>query len=83
MSNLSAVNFFSENIGITGFDHENAPFMAFKELFDNSIDACSRRINTEWENIQKKIKVNVNFENLDVDEEVCDQNITQKDNLMM
>ncbi|KAH7647041.1 hypothetical protein FG379_002732 [Cryptosporidium bovis] len=69
MSNLSAINFFSENIGITGFDHENAPFMTFKELFDNSIDACLKKTKTEWEDIPKKIRVCVNFENLDSDEE--------------
>ncbi|KAF7457594.1 XAP5 domain-containing protein [Cryptosporidium felis] len=66
MSTLSAVNFFSERI--TGFDSENAPFMAFKELFDNSIDACNKNIKTEWKELGKKIQVLVNFENLELDE---------------
>ncbi|KAL5370538.1 hypothetical protein CPHLJ_1g2945 [Cryptosporidium parvum] len=69
MSNISAINFFSENIGITGFDSENAPFMAFKELFDNSIDACNNKAKAEWHDFPKKIEISVNFENLELDDQ--------------
>ncbi|KAH8584789.1 uncharacterized protein ELE39_000740 [Cryptosporidium sp. chipmunk genotype I] len=69
MSNISAINFFSENIGITGFDSENAPFMAFKELFDNSIDACNNKAKAEWHDLPKRIGVSVNFENLELDDQ--------------
>ncbi|OII74734.1 uncharacterized protein cubi_00287 [Cryptosporidium ubiquitum] len=69
MSNISAINFFSENIGITGFDSENAPFMAFKELFDNSIDACNNKAKTEWHDLPKRIQISVNFENLELDDQ--------------
>ncbi|KAJ1610929.1 hypothetical protein OJ253_1051 [Cryptosporidium canis] len=69
MSNVSAINFFSENIGITGFDSENAPFMAFKELFDNSIDACNSSSRAEWHHLPSRVQASVSFENLELEDQ--------------
>ncbi|KAJ1605971.1 hypothetical protein OIY81_3342 [Cryptosporidium canis] len=68
MSNVSAINFFSENIGITGFDSENAPFMAFK-LFDNSIDACNSSSRAEWHHLPSRVQASVSFENLELEDQ--------------
>ncbi|OII71212.1 hypothetical protein cand_026280 [Cryptosporidium andersoni] len=62
MANASAIKFFCENVGLTGFDTENALFMTCKELFDNSMDACRKREHGQWGNLMPKIQVSVMYD---------------------